>query len=72
MRNVLSLSLPEQMAKELSNVAKTSGRNKSDIVKESLSNYLWENKFRQSRKMLSAKAKKSGLITDDDVFKALS
>ena len=46
MRNVLSVSLPEQMAKELSGFAKATGRNKSDILKESLGNYLWEIKFK--------------------------
>jgi predicted DNA-binding protein len=40
MRNVFSVSMPEQMAKELSSFAKTTGRNKSDIIKESLSIYL--------------------------------
>ena len=68
MRNVLSVSLPEQMAKELNSFAKATGRNKSDILKESLSNYLWEIKFKETRKRLSSKAKKAGFITDDDYF----
>ena len=72
MRSVLSVSLSEQMAKELNNFAKVTGRNKTDIIKESLSNYLWEVKFKETKKRLSAKAKKSGFITDDDVFKAVS
>ena len=72
MRHVLSLSLSEQMAKELNNYAKITGRNKSDILKESLSHYLWEIKFKETSKRLSSKAKKAGIITDDDVFKALS
>ncbi|MBU1053751.1 MAG: ribbon-helix-helix domain-containing protein [Proteobacteria bacterium] len=72
MRHVLSLSLPEQMAKELNNYAKITGRNKSDILKESLSKYLWEIKFKETRKQLSVKAKKAGFITEDDVFKTVS
>jgi metal-responsive CopG/Arc/MetJ family transcriptional regulator len=72
MRSVLSVSLPEQMAKELSSFAKATGRNKSDILKESLSNFLWEIKFKETRKGLSGKAKKVGFITDDDIFKAIS
>jgi metal-responsive CopG/Arc/MetJ family transcriptional regulator len=72
MRSVLSVSLPEQMAKELSSFAKATGRNKSDILKESLSNFLWEIKFKETRKRLSGKAKKVGFITDDDIFKAVS
>ena len=72
MRTVLSVSLPNQMAAELETFAKATGRNKSDIVKESISLYLWEMRYRNVRKMLSSKAKKAGVVTEDDVFKAVS
>lgn len=72
MRNVLSISLPEQIAKDLNSFAKATGRNKSDILKESLCNYLWSIKFKETRKILSLKAKKAGFITDDDILKAVS
>jgi hypothetical protein len=36
MKTVLSVSLPEKVAAELEAIAKETGRNKSDIVKESL------------------------------------
>lgn len=72
MRSVLSVSLPEKMAAELDVIAKETGRTKSDIVKESLGEFLWENKFRRIKKRLSRKAKAAGYVTDDDVFKAIS
>jgi predicted transcriptional regulator len=72
MRTVLSVSLPEKMAAELEAIAKTMGRNKSDIVKESLGLFLWETKFRSIKKKLSAKAKAAGIVTEEDVFKAVS
>ncbi len=72
MRSVLSVSLSEKMATELDSFAKETGRNKSDIVKESLGEFLWEKKFRRMKKRLSPKAKKAGFVTDDDVFKAIS
>ena len=72
MRSVLSVSLPDKMAVELDVLAKATGRNKSDIVKESLGGFLWENRFRRIKKRLSPKAKAAGFITDDDVFKAIS
>jgi metal-responsive CopG/Arc/MetJ family transcriptional regulator len=72
MRSVLSISLPQKMSKELEQFAKSTGRNKSDIVKESISLYLWETRFRETKKRLSAKAKKAGMITEEDVFKAVS
>ncbi len=45
MRSVLSISLPDKIARELDRFAKSQGRNKSDVVKESISIYLWESRF---------------------------
>ena len=72
MRTVLSVSLPDNMAAELETIAKAMGRNKSDIVKESLGLFLWETKFRNIKKKLSSKAKAAGIVTEEDVFKAVS
>ncbi len=72
MRTVLSVSLPKKVAAELDAVAKEMGRNKSDIVKESLGLFLWEAKFRNIKRKLSTKAKAAGVVTEEDVFKAVS
>jgi len=72
MRSVMSISLPQNTAEELERFAKETGRNKSDIVKESIGIYLWEARLRQTKSSLSRKAKKAGIITDEDVFKAIS
>jgi predicted transcriptional regulator len=72
MRTVLSISLPNQMAGELEAFAKATGRNKSDIVKESLGQFLWEARFRQIKKGLAKKAKVAGIIAEEDVFSRVS
>ena len=72
MRSVLSISLPEKLAKELEVFAKETGRNKSDIVRESLSMYLWEARFKKLRQQLRPYAKKAGLLTEEDVFEQVS
>jgi len=72
MRTVLSISLPEKIALELNEFARGMGRNKSDIVRESISQFLWEARFNKSRKALAGKAKKQGIITEEDMFKAVS
>jgi predicted DNA-binding protein len=72
MRTVLSVSLPEKMAEELDRLAGITGRNKSDIVKESLSLFLWEMKLKAVQKKLGPKAKKLGIVNEEDVFKAIS
>ncbi len=72
MRTVLSVSLTKKMSEELDRFAKNTGRNKSDIVKESLSLFLWEMKLKEVQKSLSPKAKKIGIVSEEDVFKAIS
>jgi metal-responsive CopG/Arc/MetJ family transcriptional regulator len=72
MRSVLSISLPEKTSSELEKFAKSTGRSKSDIVKESINLYLWEAQFRKMQKRLSVKTKKRGIVSEDDVFKTIS
>jgi metal-responsive CopG/Arc/MetJ family transcriptional regulator len=72
MRAVISVSFPEEMAKELDKIAKESGRTKSDLIKDALRAYLWEDRFSRLRSGLIRKAKDKGLVTDEDVFKAVS
>jgi metal-responsive CopG/Arc/MetJ family transcriptional regulator len=72
MRSVLSISLPEKISSELNELAKKTGRNKSDIVKESITLYLWDARYQKLRRQLNVKAKKAAIITEEDVFKAIS
>jgi predicted DNA-binding protein len=72
MRSVLSVSLPEKISSELEKYAKSTGRSKSDIVKESISLYLWESRFQKLQRRVSSKAKQSGMVSEEDVFKAIS
>lgn len=72
MRTVISVSLPEEMASKLNKVAKESGMAKSEIIKESLRAYLWKGRFKGLKKNLVRKAKRAGIVTDEDVFKAVS
>ena len=72
MRSVLSVSLPVNMAEELDAYTRETGRNKSDIVKESLEVFLWEARFKAVKKRLAGKAKSAKVITDEDIFKVVS
>jgi metal-responsive CopG/Arc/MetJ family transcriptional regulator len=72
MRTVLSISLPEKIAAELNAFADETGRNKSDVVKESLSLFLWEAKLKKAQKFIFPRAKASGIITEEDVFRQIS
>ena len=61
-----------KLSSELDTFAKATGRSKSDIIKESISLYLWESRYRDIRKKLSIKAKRIGVVTDENVFKVVS
>lgn len=72
MRTILSISLPEEVSKKLNDFAKKTGRNKSDIVKEALSLFLWEMKLKEVQRRLGARAKRAGIVTEEDVFREIS
>ena len=74
MRAVLSVSLAEPLAAELNRLVTETDRSKSDIVKESVSQYLqylWEARFCGVRRQLIRRAKRTGVTAEDDVFRAV-
>jgi metal-responsive CopG/Arc/MetJ family transcriptional regulator len=68
MRTVLAIRLPEKVASELDDYAQQTGRNKSDVVTEALTNYLWEKRFNKIKKKLIRRAKLSGFISDNNII----
>jgi len=72
MRTVMSISLPEKVAEQLERYVRESGRNKSDVVRESISFYLFEARLRDTQRRLGTRAKKAGIITEDDALRAIS
>jgi predicted transcriptional regulator len=72
MRTVVSVSLPADLATELSRLARKTGRTKSDILKESFSAHLWETQFRALQSYFRPRAKKAGILTEEDVFRLVS
>jgi predicted DNA-binding protein len=72
MRKVLSISLPQELLSELEDFAKVTERTKSDIVKESISLYLWEARYQEARKKLGDRGRKKSIRTDEEVFRIVS
>ena len=72
MRTVMSISLPEQVAEQLEQYVRETGRNKSDVVRESIGLYLWEARLRDTQRRLGPRAKRSGIVTEDDALRAIS
>jgi len=68
----LTIRLPDEMKSELDKVCREEHKAVSDIVRESLRRYIAVEKFRSVRKKILPFAEAQGLLTDEDVFKALS
>ncbi len=70
MREVITVSIPEEMKKQLDSIAEQEGTTRSNIIQESLQNYLFIREFRTLRKNMIRK--KSRVYTDQDIFKQIS
>ena len=72
MRSTITISVPEQMRSELDRLSQVDGVSRSDIVRESLRDYLFVRRFRTMRNSMVSKASRRGVYTDQDVFDRVS
>lgn len=68
----LTVRLPEGMKNDLNQLSREQNKAVSDIVRESLRRYIAVEKFRSMRGKILPFAEAQGLLTDEDIFKALS
>ena len=68
----LTIRLPDDLRSELDRISRDENKAVSDIVRESLRRYVAVERFRAVRRKVIPFAEAQGLLTDDDVFKALS
>ncbi len=67
----LTIRLPDDLKANLDALSRAQGKAVSDIVRESLQRHVRLERFRQSRKSILPFAEAQGLLTDEDIFKAL-
>jgi predicted transcriptional regulator len=70
--SALTIRLPKEIKKELERLAKEENIPVSDIIRESLSDFLAIKRFRRLRKKTLPVAEAQGLLTDEDIFKVIS
>ena len=68
----LTIRLPEALKVALEEISREENRAVSDIVRDSLRRYVAVERFRSIRRKILPFAEAQGLLTDEDVFKALS
>lgn len=67
----LTVRIPEKLRREVQAVSKAEKVAVSDIVRESLRRYVAIQRFRSLRRKVLPFAEAQGLLTDEDVFRAL-
>ena len=72
MRSTITVSIPEEIKGELDKVSRSEGVSRSDVVRESLRDYLFLRRFRAIRRAMLARASQKGIFTDQDVFDKVS
>jgi predicted transcriptional regulator len=68
----LTIRIPEALRKELQDLCRRQKRPVSQVVRDSLRRYVAVEKFQTLRRRALPLAEAQGLLTDEDVFKAVS
>jgi metal-responsive CopG/Arc/MetJ family transcriptional regulator len=72
MRETITISVPEDIKAEVDRIVREEGISRSDLVRESLRDYLFLRGFRKLRGRLMARALAQGIVTEQDVFDRVS
>jgi metal-responsive CopG/Arc/MetJ family transcriptional regulator len=72
MRETVTISLPQAVRRELDKVAKAEGVSRSDVLRQSLEDFLFVRRFRRLRQRMMAAAQAEGIFTDENVFTRVS
>jgi len=70
--STMTLRISDALRQQLDELSKHQNRSASEIVRDSLRRYLAKEKFQSLRKKTLPLAEAQGLLTDEDVFRALS
>lgn len=71
MKNVLTLRLPDELKKDLETISKQEKRPLSQLIRESVERYVAVRQYKRLRRKVLPFAESQGLVTDEDIFKAL-
>jgi len=71
MNKTLNIRIPSDIRAQLSALSKEEKKPLSDLVRESLREFLVVRRFRRLRGKVLPFAEAQGLLTDEDVFKSL-
>ncbi|MBW1786007.1 MAG: ribbon-helix-helix protein, CopG family [Deltaproteobacteria bacterium] len=70
--NTLTIRIPEELRADLQKISRQQKKPVSEVVRESIRRYVAVERFRAVRRKVLPFAEAQGLLTDEDVFKAIS
>ena len=72
MKQTLAVRIPDDLRKELQEISAAEAKPVSDLVRESIQRYIAIYRFRKLRNTILPFAEAQGILTDEDVFSAIS
>lgn len=69
MRKSITISLPEEMEAAVDEFIREEGISRSELIRESLHDYLYFRKLKKTRETMLRKAEARGVFTNEDVFR---
>lgn len=70
--NTITIRIPDELKADLQRISQQQKKPVSDVVRESIRRYVAVERFRGLRRKVLPFAEAQGLLTDEDVFKAIS
>ena len=70
--DALTIRIPKELRDELNRCCDQEHRSASEVVRESIREYITIHEFRRIRQTLMPYARAKGFVTDEDVFEAIS
>jgi len=70
--NTLTIRIPDELRADLQEISSRQNVPVSDLVRESIRRYVAIERFRSLRRRTLPFAEAQGLLTDEDVFRAIS
>jgi predicted transcriptional regulator len=70
--SALTIRLDRDLERQLTQLAKRSGRSRSEVARDALRRQLAVLQFEESRRAVMPFAEARGYLSDEDVFKAIS
>ncbi|NOY10421.1 MAG: ribbon-helix-helix protein, CopG family [Spirochaetes bacterium] len=72
MRKVLTISIPENIEKEIDQFVKEENSSRSEVIRKAIMDYIYFKKLRKLREKMMLKAQSKKAYTDEDIFKTVS